>query len=167
MPPSTVSRRRGTNLSLPGRPSPGSCPQSYAFRVYSPAQMATFYDRFVGCAERWPTNIAVEVQRPSGVESYTYAELRQMAEAIAAWLKEQGIRPGSRVAILADNHPRWVVAYLGIIAAGGTAVPLDTNYDAQQVAKLIADSQSWLLISDPRHFEIAKDATRSTNLPIV
>jgi long-chain acyl-CoA synthetase len=129
--------------------------------------MTTFYGRFVGCAERWPTNLAVEVQRPSGVESHTYAELRQMAEAIAAWLQEQGIQPGSRVAILADNHPRWVVAYLAIIAAGGTAVPLDTNYDAQQVAKLLADSQSWLLISDQQHFEIAKDATRSTQLPIV
>ena len=105
-----------------------------------PAPMATFYDRFVACAERWPTNLAVEVQGPSDVESYTYAELRQMAGALAGWLLDQKIQPGSRVAILADNHLRWVVAYLGIIAAGGTVVPLDTNYDAHQVAKLLADS---------------------------
>ena len=46
------------------------------------------------------------------------------------WLLGQGMPPGSRVAILADNHPRWIAGYLGIIAAGGAAVPLDTAYHA-------------------------------------
>ena len=101
--------------------------------------MPTFYDRFVECAERWPQNLAVEVQRPDGIESYSYAQLRRMAEAIGASLLHRGLDPGARVAILADNHPRWVAAYLGIIAAGGTTVPLDTAYHADQVAKLLLD----------------------------
>src|SRR5215471_11332275 len=139
MPAGSVSRRRGTYLSFARAPA-SIVPRGLSISCIFPAQMATFYDRFVGCAERLPTNVAVEIQRPSGVESYSYAELRQMAEALAAWLKEQGIRPGSRVAILADNHPRWVVAYLGIIAAGGTGVPLDTAYHSDQVATLLGDS---------------------------
>ncbi|MBV9183549.1 MAG: AMP-binding protein [Acidobacteria bacterium] len=129
--------------------------------------MATFLDRFLACAERWPSNVAVELQRPDQVESYSYAELRRMAEAVAAWLLERGMPCGACVAILADNHPRWVVAYLGIIAAGGTAVPLDTNYHAQQVAKLVADSQSWLLISDQQHLEIAEEAVRGSRASIL
>ncbi len=48
--------------------------------------MPTFYDRFVECAERWPQNTAVEIQTPDGIEGHTYAELRTMAESIAAWL---------------------------------------------------------------------------------
>src|SRR5436190_605225 len=43
--------------------------------LYIPALMPTFYDRFVECAERWPQNVAIEVQRPNGVESHTYPEL--------------------------------------------------------------------------------------------
>jgi long-chain acyl-CoA synthetase len=129
--------------------------------------MPTFYDRFVECAERWPQNVAVEVQRPEGVESHTYAELRRMAEAIAGWLVAQGMPPGERIAILADNHPRWVAAYLGIIAAGGSAVPLDTTYHADQVAKLLKDSGAALLVCDWRHLRIAQEAVAGTSTEIL
>src|SRR5579884_774669 len=129
--------------------------------------MPTFYDRFIQCAERWPTNIAVEVQKPNGLESYTYGELRGMAESIAGWLAQRGIQPGARIAILADNHPRWVAAYLGIIAAGGTTVPLDTAYHADQVAKLLQDSGSVLLICDGKHEKVASEAAQGTEVGIV
>src|SRR5712672_2479093 len=95
-----VSRGRGT-LSDVGRRT--RC--GFNFRVYS-APMPTFYDRFVDCSERWPKNIAVEVQRPDRVESHSYAELRRMAESFAVWLVTNGMPPGERIAILADNHPR-------------------------------------------------------------
>ena len=91
----------------------------------------------------------------------TYAELRRMAESVGRWLHEQKLQPGSRCAILADNHPRWVAAYLGIIAAGHTAVPLDTAFHADQVAKLLADSGSFLLFCDGKHGEIAEQGIRA------
>lgn len=135
--------------------------------VYIPALMPTFYDRFVECAQRWPQNIAVEVQRPDGMESYTYAQLRRMAESIAAWLFDSEMPAGSRVAILADNHPRWVAAYLGIIAAGGTTVPLDTAYHSDQVAKLLRDSGATLLICDQAHLETARESVAQSETAIV
>jgi long-chain acyl-CoA synthetase len=129
--------------------------------------MPTFYDRFVECAERWPQNTAIEIQLPEGIEGHTYAELRGMAESIAAWLIAQGVQPGARVAILANNHPRWVAAYLGIIAAGGAAVPLDTAYHADQVAKLLRDSGASLLFCDLKHLEVAKESVSGLNVQFV
>jgi long-chain acyl-CoA synthetase len=126
--------------------------------------MPTFYDRFRECAGRWPRNVALEIQRRDRVESYTYAELRRMAESIGHWLTENGFEPGSRLAILADNHPRWVAAYLGVIAAGCTAVPLDTALHADQIAKLLKDSGSSLLFTDVKHVPIASKAV--AELPI-
>jgi long-chain acyl-CoA synthetase len=137
------------------------------FSCIFPALMPTFYDRFVECAERWPKNVAVEVQRPDGIESHSYAELRGMAEAISAWLLSRGIEAGGRIAILADNHPRWVAAYLGVIAAGGTTVPLDTAYHADQVSKLVRDSGSSLLICDQKHLDVAVEAVAGTDVGIV
>ncbi len=95
--------------------------------------MPTFYDSFLQCAAQWPQNVALEIQRHDEVESYRYGELRQMSQSIARWINENKFEAGSRLAILADNHPRWVAAYLGIIAAGCTAVPLDTAFHADQV----------------------------------
>lgn len=135
--------------------------------MYIPALMPTFYDRFVECAQRWPQNVAVEVQRPDGIESHTYAELRRMAESIAGWLLDSEMAAGTRVAILADNHPRWVAAYLGIIAGGGTTVPLDIAYHADQVAKLLRDSGATLLICDQKHLETAQQAVAGSETAIV
>ena len=124
--------------------------------------MPTFYDRFVECEQRWPGNIAVEIQKRDSVESHTYSELRSMADSIARWIVEGGLKPGSRLAILADNHPRWTAAYLGTIAAGCTAVPLDTAFHADQVAKLLQDSGSVVLFADSKHLAVAQAAIGST-----
>ncbi|MBS1852675.1 MAG: AMP-binding protein [Acidobacteria bacterium] len=120
--------------------------------------MATFYDRFVECAERWPQNAALEIQREDQVESYTYAETRRMAESVGRWLEARQLEPGSRCAILANNHPRWVAVYLGVIAAGHTAVPLDTALHADQVRKLLKDSGAVLLFCDEKHWAVGEDA---------
>jgi long-chain acyl-CoA synthetase len=129
--------------------------------------MPTFYDRFVECAERWPQNVALEIQLADGIEGHTYAELRRMAESVGAWLVNRGVQPGARVAILAENHPRWVAAYLGIIAAGGAAVPLDTAYHTDQVEKLLRDSGASLLFCDFKHFDVAQAAVAELNVGLV
>src|SRR5256885_140311 len=141
-------------------------PQRFMY-IFGTIPMPTFYDRFVECAERWPQNVALEIQRRNGTESYTYSEARRMAGSVGRWLRENGIQPRARIAILADNHPRWVTTYLGIIAAGCTAVPLDTAFHADQIAKLLKDSGSELLFCDLKHVGIAQQAVAELNVDIV
>jgi long-chain acyl-CoA synthetase len=137
------------------------------FRVYSTRLMPTFYDRFLECAERWPNNVAVELQRHDQIESYTYSELRRMAESIGRWIGENGFASGSRLAIVADNHPRWVAAYLGIIAAGCAVVPLDTALHADQLTKLLKDSSASALFCDVRHAQAAREAVTNLDIGLV
>jgi long-chain acyl-CoA synthetase len=120
--------------------------------------MSTFYDRFVECSERWPNNVALEVQRRDRLESCSYAELRRNAESLARWITENGFEPGARLAILADNHPRWVAAYLGIIAAGCVVVPLDTALHDDQVLKLLKDSGASAAFCDAKHVPVIQPA---------
>ncbi len=126
--------------------------------------MPTFYDRFVECVEHWPQNVALEIQRRDQVESYTYAEVRRMAESVGSWLAKSGFQAGGRIAILADNHPRWVSVFLGAVAAGCTAVPLDTALHADQITTLLKDSGSSLLFCDVKHLATAREAVSS--LPV-
>jgi len=129
--------------------------------------MPTFYDRFVECSERWPGNVALELQRHDQIESCTYAELHRMAESVGRWITENKFPPGARVAILADNHPRWVAAYLGIISAGCAAVPLDTALHEDQVTKLLKDSGASAVFCDVRHVPVAQPAVSELNLALV
>lgn len=129
--------------------------------------MPTFYDRFVECSERWPDHVALELQRHDQLESCTYAELRRMAESVGRWIAESGFARGSRLAILADNHPRWVAAYLGIIASGCTAMPLDTALHADQVAKLLKDSGASAVFVDAKHISVTRTAAAELKLGLV
>ena len=79
-----------------------------------------------------------------------------MSESVGRWLSEQPMERGSRVAIFADNHPRWVACYLGIIASGHTVVPLDTAYHADQVEKVLKDSGTSFLFTDVKHLAVAQ-----------
>ncbi len=140
-----------------------------------------FYSCFLQSVERWPSAPAVEIQRQPGthvapsplssisttadghtIESFTYRQLRRISDAVGDWLLRSGIgggaAGGARCAILAFNSPAWVAAYLGIIASGNIAVPLDTAFTPAQVAKLLADSGATLLFTDQRSFHIAEEA---------
>jgi long-chain acyl-CoA synthetase len=129
--------------------------------------MPTFYDRFVECAERWPDNVALELQRHDHLESCTYSELRRMAESVGRWITERGFPHGSRLAILADNHPRWVGAYLGIIASGCAAVPLDTALHDDQVTKLLKDSGTSAVFCDAKHIPVVRPAATELKLGLI
>ncbi len=129
--------------------------------------MPTFYDRFVECAERWPDLVALELQRHDHLESCTYGELRRMAESVGRWITENGFTRGARLAILADNHPRWVAAYLGTIASGCAVVPLDTALHADQVSKLLKDSDAAAIFVDAKHLPLVKPAAAKLNLGLI
>ena len=128
--------------------------------------MPTFYERFQESARKFPDNIALEIQRQQTVERVTFAELTRMSESVANWLSTRVPRD-ARVAILAANHPRWVAAYLGIIAAGRTAVPLDTAFHAGQVKTLLIDSGASLLFCDVKHLPVAMEAVEGLNVSLV
>src|SRR5882757_5506486 len=129
--------------------------------------MPTFYDRFVECVEHWPKNVALEIQRRDQVENCTYAELRHMAESVGSWLAKNGFQSGARVVILADNHPRWVAVFLGVVASGCTAVPLDSALHADQITTLLKDSGSSLLFCDLKHLETARAAVALLKIKLV
>ena len=59
---------------------------------------------------------------------------------------------------LADNDGRWIAAYLGVLQAGGVAVPLDTAYKAAQVATVIQNSGATILFTTPRYVDTAEAA---------
>ena len=129
--------------------------------------MPTFYDRFLECAQRWPNNVVLEIQRHDHLESCTFIELCSWAESVGRWITENNFVPGSRLAILADNHPRWVAAYLGIITAGCVAVPLDTALHDDQLLTLLKDSEASAVFVDVKHVAVTRKAAAELKLGLI
>jgi long-chain acyl-CoA synthetase len=130
--------------------------------------MHGFYSRFLESVKKFPGHIAAELQRTSGqVESHTYADLRRMAESVGHWLHDSGMSQGVRCAIMAGNGPLWVIAYLGVMSAGGVAVPLDTAFNAYQVNKLLWDCGAAIIFTDAKHLPVVEKAVEETLVRIV
>ncbi len=118
--------------------------------AYNLTRVRNFWEVFASSARRFPGNVAVEVQRSTGLEQVTYDELQRMAEAIAAGLAGRGVAAGDRCAILADNDARWCAVYLAVLRLGAIAVPLDTSYTQAQVATVLTAAGARLLVAGTR-----------------
>ena len=116
---------------------------------------------FAATVAKFGKRVAIEVQRPDRVDRFTYRQLHDLAVAQGSWLVANGVQPGDRCAILAHNDAHWCAVQLGILRAGATAVPLDTNYSAKQVATIVRDCGARLLFVSERLRPVVVDALNS------
>jgi len=65
---------------------------------------------------------------------HTWGEVRSRADALSRALKAEGVRPDDRVAISWPTSVDFVVAYLGVLATGAVAVPLNPNSPPAELA---------------------------------
>ena len=70
----------------------------------------------------------------------TYAELDVLASRFAAGLQRLGVRQGTPVSIHLPNSPQFVIAYYGILKAGGIAVPHNPLYTEREIEHQLKDA---------------------------
>jgi long-chain acyl-CoA synthetase len=113
--------------------------------------------------------------------STSWVEAARQVAALAAGLKRIGLQPGDRVALVSENRPEWLIADLGIMAAGCVTVPTyttNTSRDHTHVLEnsgaraVIVSSQKLannlapaVLTSSECHHFIAIDEMRRTQVP--
>jgi long-chain acyl-CoA synthetase len=69
-----------------------------------------------------------------------YAVLNEAATRVAGLLKDKGVAPGDRVAIMLPNVPYFGAVYYGILRAGGVVVPMNVLLKGREVAFYLKDS---------------------------
>jgi acyl-CoA synthetase (AMP-forming)/AMP-acid ligase II len=99
-------------------------------------------------ARKWPTRTAViDLDAPGGERRVSYAQLWEQVQRVSAGLRELGLQRGERVAMLMGNSWEYVVAFLGISAAGLTSVPMNIRLLESELAHMVRDSGARLLIA--------------------
>ncbi|HEY8545813.1 MAG TPA: AMP-binding protein, partial [Acidimicrobiales bacterium] len=76
----------------------------------------------------------------------TAAEVADTATRIAGALAGFGVEPGDRVATLVENSAEALLAWWGIVAGGGVAVPVNTAYKGEYLRHQLVDSGARVLI---------------------
>jgi long-chain acyl-CoA synthetase len=63
----------------------------------------------------------------------SYGQVHAMAARVAGQLRQAGIEPGDRVAVILPNVPAFPVVYYGILLAGGIVVPMNPLLKAGEI----------------------------------
>jgi acyl-CoA synthetase (AMP-forming)/AMP-acid ligase II len=83
-----------------------------------------------------------------GDGSVTYDELAVRVSRFAAALRESGLKPGDRVAMLMLDHPDLMALYLAIIAAGGIAITVSTRATSDELRHILAIGRPFAVVAE-------------------
>ena len=96
------------------------------------------YDLLDNSAEKFPDKVALDF---IGKE-ITYRQLKEASERIAGYLKNIGVKKGDRVILDLPNTPHYVIAYFGVLKAGGTVVQCNPLYTEREVRHIAENSEA-------------------------
>ena len=81
--------------------------------------------------------------------SWTYRELDDAVSRAAGWLRSLGLAQGDRVAAYGRNSDAYLLSFLGAARLGAVHVPINYALTGEELAYLIEQSGSRVLLVDP------------------
>ena len=110
--------------------------------VNAPPTLSHYFAHF--CAQHRDTLFLVD-----GDQRLTFGEVHAAAQRVADGLATRhGIRKGDRVGIAARNSANWIIAYMGVIMAGGCATLLNGWWTGEEMAYGIELCECSLVLAD-------------------
>ncbi len=91
-----------------------------------------------------PDSIALSFQG----SKISYVNLENYIEQFARYLCHKGLKAGERVAIALPNCPEFIYAYMGVVRAGGVAVPINMLQAPAELFYIMIDSESKFIITN-------------------
>jgi len=108
-----------------------------------PPEPKPLFDLVSATAARDPKKVCIRFQGAS----MTYEQVDDLSSRFATALVSLGVKKGDRVAIFLPNMPQFVLAYFGILKAGGVVVPCSPLYKAKELEFQLRDSGASVVIA--------------------
>ena len=123
----------------------------WLLRLVKPGATRSIVDIVEAQAKHHPANVAILYLD----QIMTYAELDARANRYANWAVAQGIGPGTPVALLMENRPDYICAWLGMFKVGAQVALINTNLMGAALSHSIA-------MSGARHVIVGAELEEST-----
>jgi amino acid adenylation domain-containing protein len=107
-------------------------------------RLSSIHRIFERRANATPSAVAVV----SDQHQFTYAELNEKSNQLARFLIQQGVTPGSRVALCLSRSAEVIVSLLGILKTGAAYVPIDPTYPAPRIQYLVENCAAPVLLTN-------------------
>ncbi len=104
---------------------------------------------------------------PASGLTVSYDQLHVAVERIAGELAGAGVRPGDSVAMSFANEPQMVLCFLGIVAAGAAAAPLNPAYTTEELVAYLSDLRPRLMLVHGRASDACARACDRLGIDVV
>ncbi|GAA0617692.1 ATP-dependent acyl-CoA ligase [Kutzneria viridogrisea] len=102
-------------------------------------------------AERWPERVAWTFD-PG--ERLTFGEVGTRTLRYANALRERGVRPGDRVAVMLRNTAEFPLTWLALARLGAVMVPLNVKYRSADAEHVLRESEAAAIVTTPEFDEL-------------
>ncbi|OSQ48642.1 malonate--CoA ligase [Thalassospira alkalitolerans] len=104
---------------------------------------------FMRIQSRFPADLSKVLIETASGETYSYGDADNASARIAGLLTALGARKGDRVAVQVDKSPEALFLYLGCIRAGLVYLPLNTAYQAGELAYFMGNAAPIIFVCQP------------------
>lgn len=106
-------------------------------------EMRPVYEMLDETAKNYPENNAFDFLG----RKYSWSEIARLSDKFAAGLQARGLKKGTHIGLFLPNCPYYVITYYGVLKAGGVVVNLNPLYAERELAHLIEDSATDMIIT--------------------
>jgi amino acid adenylation domain-containing protein/non-ribosomal peptide synthase protein (TIGR01720 family) len=103
---------------------------------------AALHQLFTQQVQRTPHHIALEFAD----NVMPYCELDEKSNQVAAYLREQGVKPNTLVGVLTSRSFETIINVMGVLKSGGAYVPIDPEYPGERRDYIYKDAGCRLLL---------------------
>jgi long-chain acyl-CoA synthetase len=111
-----------------------------------PPHIHTIVDLIDCAADEAPAVTALRDRVDNGYVSWSYADLSDHAYRIGQFLAGSGVTGTDNIGIFMPNCRWWGAAFLGILSADATVIPLDTRLGVPELAGIISTAEMQAII---------------------
>jgi fatty-acyl-CoA synthase len=114
---------------------------------------------------RWqPDKVGLKFEE----RDFTWAELDQRADELAAGLSNLGVGRGDRVGILLMNRPEFVETAMACMKLGAIGVPINVRFTAPELAYVIGNADCAVVVTEHALAAgLSRTAEERTGMPIL
>jgi long-chain acyl-CoA synthetase len=94
----------------------------------------------------------------------SYKEMNALTDHVAAALVDLGVKKGDRVGIFMPNVPQFVIAFFGILKAGGVVVAVNPTYPPDEVMTPVNDANIEIMFTLTRFYGVLKAVRERSKL---
>lgn len=100
-------------------------------------------------------------------EVLTYTQFKTQVDLVSAFLLDQGIIHGDRVALLSENCPHWGVAYFAITSIGAIVVPILNDFHVSEIHHIIKHSEAKAIFVSEKLYPKIEEYKSDEDLKII